>query len=179
MRTYVRPWGRGGRDAVAGYTVRPDALRLPIGWIRVLGRVMARATLVLLGFWPGCGIRRHGDRGAWDTEAVLVVSNHVSWLDILFFMSEDWQPAMVAKVRVCVDQLPISCQIRPALSTQEQWIGAPLVGWYAHVLFECVVVRRSRDDETLMSTTAAITERLKKRRGGWHLKPLLVFAGAA
>jgi 1-acyl-sn-glycerol-3-phosphate acyltransferase len=48
---------------------------------------MARLTLVLLGFWPCCGIRRSGLDGQspaqWASGAVLVVSNHVSWLDIL------------------------------------------------------------------------------------------------
>ncbi len=48
---------------------------------------MARLTLVLLGFWPCCGIRRSGLNGRtpsqWAAGAVLVVCNHVSWLDIL------------------------------------------------------------------------------------------------
>lgn len=50
---------------------------------------MARLTLVLLGFWPCIGIRRLGleehDRSParWASGAVLVLSNHVSWLDIL------------------------------------------------------------------------------------------------
>lgn len=53
---------------------------------------MARLTLLLLGFWPCGGIQRSGLNGLtpsqWAAGAVLVVSNHVSWLDILVSQTE-------------------------------------------------------------------------------------------
>lgn len=70
-----------------GVRMGADGLGLPLSWVRAIGRAMARLTLVLLGFWPCCGIRRSGLNGRspsqWAAGAVLIVCNHVSWLDIL------------------------------------------------------------------------------------------------
>jgi 1-acyl-sn-glycerol-3-phosphate acyltransferase len=88
------------------------ALGLPIEWVRTVGCWMARITLYILGFYRRRGIRRYGvvpeDTSQWvqvdslyaeqwAARAGLIVSNHVSWLDILFFMSEGYCPSFVAK----------------------------------------------------------------------------------
>ena len=72
---------------VAGVVLRRGAaLALVRAW-RAIGRAMARLTLMLIGFWPCFGIQRSGLNGRtpsqWATGAVLILSNHVSWIDIL------------------------------------------------------------------------------------------------
>lgn len=140
---------------------------LPLTWVRPLGRLMARLTLAILGFWPFVGVRRIGGGTDWAEGAVLVVANHVSWLDIVFFMAEGYQPSFVAK---------------------SGWIQAPLVGWFAATMFDCVVVHPSNPaagsgggggatTSKGVATTAAITERLRwLRLEGSSDKPLLTFA---
>ena len=84
---------------------------------------MARLTLVLVGFWPCIGIRRTGLGGRspaqWASGSVLILCNHLSWLDILFLMSEGYSPSFVAK---------------------SGFLQAPMVGWFAVTLFDCVPV---------------------------------------
>ena len=92
----VRPSAFFAEDAC----LLPDWLGLPRSWVGALGRLMARITLVTLGFWPCIGLQRSGCQPGWASGATMVVANHVSWLDILFFMSEKYQPAFVAKVRL-------------------------------------------------------------------------------
>ena len=93
QQTYTLARGASTVSALTQVSSHPAAVRiadcvgLPLGCVRAIGRAMARLTLVLLGFWPCYGIRRSGLHGQspaqWASGAVLVVSNHVSWLDIL------------------------------------------------------------------------------------------------
>lgn len=63
-----------------------------------LGRKMARATLLCLGFWPGCVTVRSRPDLSRHCGPALVCANHVSWLDVLVFMAEPYSPSFVAKV---------------------------------------------------------------------------------
>ena len=151
-----------------------DCLGAPLAWVRAVGRFMARLTLVLVGFWPCIGIRRTGLGGRspaqWASGSVLILCNHLSWLDILFLMSEGYSPSFVAK---------------------SGFLQAPMVGWFAVTLFDCVPVTSKEPEASGAEAggesprlqgggaTAAITIRLQRlldeRRGGRPAPPLVTF----
>ena len=61
--------------------------------VRVALRGTARFMLVGFGFWPGC-IRVRGQAEP-SSRCPVIVSNHVSYLEVLFFMTQRSMPAFV------------------------------------------------------------------------------------
>jgi len=130
------------------------AVGVPRSLLRAATRRMARALLLVCGFWQIEEVNSLRHRSPGATAPLVVVANHVSYLEIVYFLASDLCPSFMMK-KTC--------------------IKVPLVGYIAQEMGAVVTDRGEDSRQGRGGATAALVRHVDRLAESADPSPILVF----